>query len=182
MERIGTVVAEVDVSGMTESATVENVPLQVLTGTGQPLILSTMRDTGISAETVSVGLEVFTMKTLPVVISQEALDKVKNEVPDGYRYIKATQTVNSVQVKGLMSRLADISMISIPERALSLIGAKESKSFELDLNDYLPSGIELMDGQESRITITLEVAELSVREYTINNLRVTGTNENYRYE
>ena len=182
MERISSVVAEVDVTGLTESTTLENSPLRFLSGTGQALALDTARDTTVSTDAVTVGLDIFTMKTIPVVISQAALDKVKNEVSDGYRYIKATQTVSSVQVKGLPSRLADISMISIPESALNLRGAKESRSFNLALSDYLPAGIELMDGQESRITITLEVVELDVREFTIDTLRVSGMDEDYRYQ
>ena len=182
MDRIASVVAEVDVTGLTESASMENIALEFLSGTGQSLNLAASRDTKVSVENVTVGLDVYTMKTLPVVISQEALDKVKNQVPDGYRYIKAQQTISNVQVKGLMSRLADLSMISIPESAFSLVGAKESKSFELDLNDYLPTGIELMDGQEAKFTVTLEVVELAVREFVINNLRVTGQNEDYRYQ
>ena len=182
IDRIQTVQTVVDVNGLKDSTVVENNPLQFLSGTGQILTLDNMRDTTISADSVSVGLDIFTMKTLPVIISQEALDKVKAQVPDGYRYIKAQQTIVSVQVKGLMSRLADIAMISIPETALNLRGAKESRTFVLDLNDYLPAGIELMDDQENRITITLEVVELDVREYQIGNLRVSGMDENYRYQ
>ena len=183
MERISAVVTEVDVTGLTESTTIESSSLQFLSGTGQAISLDAMRDTMVSTDAVTVGLDIFTMKTLPVVISQAALDKVKNEVPDGYRYIKASQTVTSVQVKGLISRLADISMIQIPESALSLVGAKASKTFELDLNDYLTPGIELMDGQDARIIITLEVVELAVREFSVNTLRVTGlNNEDYRYQ
>ena len=74
MERIASVITEVDVTGLTESTTVEASLLQFLSGTGQSLSLNTTRDTTVSSDSVTVGLDIFTMKTLPVVISQAALD------------------------------------------------------------------------------------------------------------
>ncbi len=180
LDRIGSVVAEVDVSQMTESSQVESV-LQYFTNTGDELHLDSYKDTKVSTNSVMVTVEIQTMKTVPVVISQEAVDELKSQVPDGYRYT-GHSLLPTVQVKGLKSRLADLAAVTITPGSLNLTGVTEDKDFELDLAYFLPDGIELMDGQETLFTVTLQVDELVVREFSVRNVRLIGDEDGYRYE
>ena len=180
VSRIGSVVAEVDVSGLTESTQLD-CSLLFYTDSGQIMNLESYRDTQVLQDKVTVSLDVFTMKTVPVVISQEALDAARAQVPEGYRYTRTQQSVTTVQVKGLLSRLADISAVSIPTGSFNMQGATEDKTFTIDLAKYLPAGIELMSGQEA-LEVTLFVEALTLREFEIKNLEVIGEKSNYSYE
>lgn len=180
VSRIGTVQAPVDLSDLTESVEKESV-LQFYSDSGQPINLASQRDTSVSVDKVNLKIEVSTMKNLPVVIAN-AVEIVKTQVPEGYRYTGSTQSLTSVQVRGLKSRLADISMLSIPEDAFDLRNATESKTFNLDLNAYLPEGIKLMDGQENILSVVLEVEKLVVREFEVRGLVLNGQKDGFRYE
>lgn len=180
LNRIGRVVAEVDVSQLTESTQIESA-LRYFTNSDEELHLDTYKDTRASTSSIMVGVEIQTMKTVPVMISQEAVDELKAQVPEDYRYT-GHSTLPTIQVKGLKSRLADLTAVTITPGSLSLKDATEDKVFELDLNYFLPEGIELMDGQESLFIVTLFVDKLVVREFTVRSLRLIGEEDGYRYE
>ena len=180
LDRIGSVVAEVDVSQMTESGQLE-ASLRYFTNTGEELRPEDYKDTRVSTDSTMVNVEIQTMKVLPVVISQEAVEEMKSQVPDGYRYNDHTK-LPDVRVKGLKSRLADLTAITIPPGSLSLKNATEDKTVDLDLNFFLPEGLELMEGEERLFSVTIYVAELVVRDFTVRGLRLIGEEKGYRYE
>ena len=180
VSKIGSVVAEVDVADMTERAEVE-VPLVYYDDTNQQMLLESYKDTTVGTETVTVAVDIFTMKSVPVVISKEALDKAKASLPDGYRCTDYQQSVVAVKVSGLRSRLAELTAITIQEGDLDLRGATESKTFTLNLAKYLPDGLSLMEGEPETVEITLQVEPLVVREFEVSGFNVTGMEEGYRY-
>lgn len=179
VSQIGSVVAEVDVTGLTSSAQFE-CELLFYTDSGKLMDMNRYRDTQVLQDKVTVSLDVFTKQTVPVVISQEALDTVKNQVAEGYRYTNHELSARTVDVQGLPSRLSELSVISIPARAINLRGATENQVFELNLSRYLPEGISLMEGQEP-VTVTLFVEELAVKEFEISGLELQGTDPDYLY-
>ena len=180
LDKIGSVVAEVDVSQMTESGQVE-ATLQYFTNTGEELRLEDYKDTRVSTYSSMINVEIQTMKVLPVVISQEAVDEMKSQVPEGYRYTGHSM-LPSFRVKGLKSRLADVAALTIPAGTLNLRNVTETKVFERDITYFLPQGIELMEGEEQLFTITVSVEELVVRDFTVRGLRLIGEEKGYRYE
>ena len=180
LDKIGSVVAEVDVSQMTESGQVE-ATLQYFTNTGEELRLEDYKDTRVSTYSSMINVEIQTMKVLPVVISQEAVDEMKSQVPEGYRYTGHSM-LPSFRVKGLKSRLADVAALTIPAGTLNLRNVTETKVFERDITYFLPQGIELMEGEEQLFTITVSVEELVVRDFAVRGLRLIGEEKGYRYE
>lgn len=179
VSQIGSVVAEVDVTGLTSSADFE-CELLFYTDSGQLMDMSSYRDTQVMQDKVTVTLDVFTKQTVPVVLSQEALDQVKTQVADGYRYTNYQLSVVTVDVQGLPSRLSELSVISIPARAVNMRGATENQTFEINLSRYLPEGISLMEGQEP-VTVTFFVEELAVKEFEISGLKLQGTDSDFLY-
>ena len=180
LDRIGSVVAEVDVSQMTESSQME-ASLQYYTNTGDEIRLEDYKDTRVSTDSTMINVEIRTMKTLPVVISDEAIEEMKNQVPEGYRYT-GLSTLPTFQVMGLKSRLAEVTAVIIPAGRLNLENVTENKDIEMDISYFLPEGIELMEGEERLFTVTVFVDELVVRDFTVKGLRLIGEEKGYRYE
>ena len=181
LDRIGSVVAEVDVSQMTESGQVA-APLQYFTNTGEELRLENYKDTRVSTSSTVINVEIQTMKTVTVVLSQAALDEINSQVPEGYRYTGYSVQPPSIQVKGLKTRLANLSVLTVSAGSLDLRDATDDKEFDVDINRFLPEGIELMEGAESLFKVTVNVDELVIREYTVRGVRLIGEENGYRYE
>ena len=59
--------------------------------------------------------------------------------------------MNSVPVMGLRSLLASFQTITIPGDSLNITGATANVTVTVDLNSYLPEGIELAGMQTSTI-------------------------------
>ncbi len=180
VSKIGSVVAEVDVTDLTERAEIE-VPLQYYDDVNQQMLLENYQDTTVGTETVKVTVEVFTMKEVPVVISKEALEAAKASLPDGYRCTNTQQSVVSVKVSGLRSRLADLTALQIPEGTLNLKGATESRTFTVKLSDLLPDGLVLMEGEPEEMEILLTVEPLVIREFDLPVGTVNGKKDGFRY-
>ena len=177
---IGSVVAEVDVQGLTESTEI-TTQLQYYTDTNQLMLLDNYKDTNASVSDVKVSVDVLTKKSVPIIISQEALDEAKDSLPDGYRFTGSSLSIQSVEVRGLRSRLAELSLLSIPAGILNMKGATENRTFQVDLVSLLPDGVSLMDEQPESVLITLNVDALSVHEFETDNIRITGKSGAFRY-
>ncbi|MBQ4425143.1 MAG: hypothetical protein II882_05350 [Lachnospiraceae bacterium] len=179
IERIAYVKAAVDISDLTDNAVYTNCPLYYYSAADNLLNLSNAAHTTFSAESVTVTVDILTMKTVPVVISGVS---GQDEVQEGYRYVDSKQSVTAVQVSGLKSRLATISVISIPEEALSVAGASSDVSYDIDLTQYLPEGVTLRDGQDTVMNVVLYVEELVTQSFEVSGLLITGQDDKYEYK
>ncbi len=176
LERIASVRVTVDVGGLTENATVECTPYYY-SAIGSQLDFSSTKDIRFSADTVVASIEILTTKTVPVVINVSGQD----QVTPGYRYTGAEQSLTTVQVSGLRSRLAALSAITIPEEVLSVAGASADITVTEILTDYLPEGIRLVEGEEKNLIVTLQVEPLVVRTYEVEDVEIIGKNTDYEY-
>ena len=102
---------------------------------------------------------------------------------DGYRYTGIESSVNSVEVVGLKSDLAEVSSITIPQSVLNLSGATGDREVTIDLNDYLPEGAQLM-GTDSELTVVLKVEALEERTFELPTSRISqvGASSLYSYQ
>ena len=176
IERISKASVTVDLNGLSENASFTVTP-HYYSAAGTELTFENVKDTVFSAEEVRVDVEIRTMKTVPVVIAVGGQDAVAS----GYRYTGAEQSLTTIQVSGLRSRLAELNSISIPDTVLSVAGASEDVAYEIDLTEYLPEGISLLLGEEKMMKVTLQVAPLIVKTYEIDTINLIGNNEDYDY-
>ena len=176
IERIADVRIEVNLEGLTDNASFTCKPV-FYTVTGSELDLTTARETVVSHEEVTVNVEILTMKTVPVVINVAGQD----EVASGYRYTGAQQSVTSVMVSGLRSRLAALTSITIPDSDLSVSGASEDVTVKIPLADYLPEGTALIDGEDPILTVVLQVEQLVVQTCEVETVTLTGKKPDYEY-
>ncbi len=176
IERIAKVAVSVNIEGLSDNTSFVCTPHYFSTG-GTELSFENAKDTVFSTDEITVSVEIRTMKTVPVVIAVGGQD----EVASGYRYTGAEQSLSTIRVSGLRSRLAEINSISIPDTVLSVAGASEDLTYEIDLSDYLPDGIGLLLGEESTLTVTLQVAPLIVKTYEIDTIDLIGKKDDYEY-
>ena len=176
MERIAEVVVDVDLEGLSENAAFTCVP-RYYSAAGTELTFDGSKDTSFSDNEVKVSVEIRTMKTVPIVIAVGGQD----EVASGYRYTGAEQSITTISVSGLRSRLAELNSISIPEEVLSVAGATEDVTVEIDITEYLPEGISLLLGEEKMLKVTLLVAPLIVKTYEVETVTLNGRHEDYEY-
>ena len=176
IERIAEAVVTVDIEGLSENTTLSCTP-HYYSAAGTELTFEDAKDTTFSTNEVRADVEIRTIKTVPVVIAVGGQDAVAS----GYRYTGAQQSLSTIRVSGLRSRLAEINSITIPETVLSVAGASADIETEIDLTEYLPEGISLVSGEEETLTVTLLVEPLIVKTYEVNKITLIGEKENYEY-
>lgn len=108
----------------------------------------------------------------------------EGQVADGYRYTGVECSINSVRVEGLRSTLAEASSITISGEELSMEGATGDREVTLDLTQYLPEGVQLVEGESSVIQAVIRVEPLTNRRYEVpvEQIRLNGALERYSYE
>ena len=93
---------------------------------------------------ISYDMNILRVKDLVLNLEPEG------EVAEGYRYTGVECSVNSVRVEGLRSTLAEVSSITISGEELSMEGATGDREVTLNLNEYLPEGVQLAEGDGVR--------------------------------
>ena len=131
----------------------------------------------LSRSEADYTLSILKVKTLGLNFETEG------RVADGYRFTGIESNVNSVDVVGLKSDLAEINAINIPKSELNMDGASEDKEVIIDLNKYLPENVELADSN-SKIHVTLKVEPLETRtiELKASKIRQVGASSHYSYQ
>ena len=176
IERIAEAVVKVNIDGLSENTSINCTP-HYYSAAGTELSFEDAKDTTFSTNEIKADVEIRTIKTVPVVIAVGGQDAVAS----GYRYTGAQQSLNTIRVSGLRSRLAEINSITIPETVLSVAGASANIETEIDLTEYLPEGISLVSGEEEKLTVTLLVEPLIVKTYEVNKITLIGEKEDYEY-
>ncbi|MCC8059936.1 MAG: hypothetical protein LIO81_03720 [Clostridiales bacterium] len=93
--------------------------------------------------------------------------EVSGTVANGYRYTGAEANIRSVQVTGLKSALASVDRVTIPNTVLNVAGAYSDVVVNVDLRDYLPDGVQLVDNQDPIVEIRLRVEQLVTKTITL---------------
>lgn len=109
--------------------------------------------------------------------------ETEGRVADGYRYTGIESSRNSISVMGLKSDLAGVNSITIPRSELNMDGASGDKKVTIDLERYLPEGIQIADSS-SEITVTIKVEPLEDRifELSTSQIKQVGASSMYSYQ
>lgn len=160
-----------------------------LTGTATPIfydangnkLTELSADSRVTLNRTEVDYELTVLKAKALALSFE----VEGRVADGYRYTGVESSVNSVEVMGLKSTLADVSTLTIPKSELNMDGATQDKEITVDLKKYLPEGVQLVKSDDNGvITVTIKVEPLENRTYAVNisDIKQVGASPQYEYE
>ncbi len=163
---ISSVKVVIDVEGMSSNV-IDNIVPILYDADGNEI--DTTRLT-FSSDTVSVTAEIVPTKTVSVSFTP-------NGTPEsGYSVTAVACTPDTVTIKGSSSLLNSISVIEIPGEVLSVDGEDADVSTTVDISEYLPDGVELLDEDERTVTITIAIEGMVSRQVTIpaENIEITG--------
>ncbi len=110
-------------------------------------------------KTVGVKVGIWQKKSVPIIYN------VSGIAAQGYRTTgDITGSGENVEIAGKASTLRNISSIEIPAEVLDITGQTESLVKEIDLRQFLPDNIFLVNSEDAVRTVTVSVeAEISKR-------------------
>ena len=109
--------------------------------------------------------------------------EVSGSVAPGYQFVGVECPVTTVSVIGLRTSLASLNKLTIPASDLNLDGAMADRVITVDLKDYLPEGVKMVQTESSRIEVRLKVERLVNKTFrlTDSDIAKTGTSDIYNY-
>lgn len=173
IEKISYASVELDVTGATNTISM-NVEPQLYDAEGKRLDL-----TGISqnVDYVHMTVEVLATKEVPVEYT------VMGAPAEGFMTTGRTEcSQETVKIAGSSSALSGVNRILIPEEAIDISGQSDNMTITLNLKDYLPEGIRLVDsGLGNRVTVTVYIeprVERTLKLYS-RNFNIINIPEGY---
>ena len=142
--------AEVDISGFTNNIIGADSTIRFYDNDGKEIVTTNIEK---SISKVRINVEILELKALPVVC------EVTGTPEDGYQYTGEVEfSKGSVMVAAKSQILEHVEAINIPEGVLDVTDASEDVTVLVDLNEYLPDGIEIAENNfVGRINVTAKI-------------------------
>ena len=151
VERVRSAGVTVDISDSDRSIST-NAEIHLYDEDGRDLEIG--KNLTLNIDKVMVRVEVLPLKEVPVKIA------VSGTPVEGYRMTgETTVEPGRITIAGKKSTLEAVSAISIPSSELNVTGRTNSLVKTFDLRNYLPSGVELAEGESETIKVTIEIVE-----------------------
>ena len=175
VETIASAVATIDVSGMSEEWTSYR-PVPVLYDKDGKEV-DTTRLT-LSNSTVNVSAEILNTKEVEIVV------KPVGTPAEGYTVTSIKSKPSKILLKGSKSLLNTINAIEIPEDLISVAGKAEDVKATVDVSEYIPDGVSLVDPEGASVEITVEIGKIKEKVFSINteNIIITGLSTQSKLE
>lgn len=170
IDSISKVMAEVDVSGLSEDTTLE--AKMVLYDANNNVIDQTQLANNLGKEGISVEVELFQIKNVPI-----KLNTSKITAAAGYKISSVEVEPQEVSVTGDKETLRRLSEIDIPADELEISDLKARSELTIDISSYLPDGVMLVESNANNVVVTIQVEkpgaetfEVSTSSIVVNNL------------
>lgn len=165
MDIIDHISVAAEVSGANSDVS-QDGKLIVYDGNGTALDLKENKIT-MSSDSANATIDILKTNTVPVVVTN-----VTGTPADGYRYTETICSVGSVQVAGPKSTISKLTSIILDAEEIDVTGAMEDVIVEIDLKNFLPTGVSIIGSDSTIAKITMRVEQLEEQEFTItkNNI------------
>lgn len=154
--RIEKVVAQVDISGLREDS--ELSAKLILYDGGDNEIDQSLLSMRPDKSGIKVQVRLLKSKTVPI-----RIDTSEVSVAEGYIFSGITHEPEKVQIQGEEENLTQIREIVIPAKDLTENNVAEKIERTVDITQYLPEGIELVDENAKNIVISISVDRVSTK-------------------
>ena len=167
VEEISSVIATIDVSGMSESWTTYRSTPILFDSEGKEI--DTTRLT-FSDTTVNVSAEILNVKDVVVAVNPVG------SPAKGYAVTSITCDPVTIQLKGNKSVLNTINLITIPSEITSIEGATSDVTATVDITEYIPDGAVLVNPEQASVQITVEIGQNKEKTFQLEtkNITITG--------
>ncbi len=171
VDQIDSVVATIDVEGMSMNLS-DNVLPVFYDADGNEIDTTRLK---YNNTTVTISAKILRVKEIPLSFSTTGS-------PSGdYRVVEITSDPVNIQIKGSASVLNPIMSLAIPAEVLNVSGAREDITTTIDITEYLPDGVELVDAADATVTVTVRIETYQSKTFTINtnDITVNGLEDGY---
>lgn len=165
--QISTVVATINVDGMSSDVTDTVVPV-LYDADGNEIDASKLK---MNLNTVTITAQILNTKDVDLSF------QTKGNVASGYTLKGITYSPKKVRIKGETDVLNKVTKITIPEDVLDMSGATEDVETTVDITSYLPDGTSLVLAADAKVEvkvkiepITTKIFEVDVSAFTLENI------------
>ena len=143
VKKVDKVVATIDVDGMSSNLTDNVIPV-LYDSDGNEVDTTQLK---LSNTTVTISAKILSVKEVPLVFSTTG-------TPYGeYRVVEISSTPDTVKLKGASNVLNPLVSLEIPANVINVSGAREDVKTTIDISEYLPDGVELVDSSAASVTV-----------------------------
>mgnify|MGYP003098512016 FL=1 len=171
VNKIDSVVATIDVDGMSMNLS-DNVIPALYDADGQEIDTTKLK---LSNTTVTISAKILSVKEIPLVFSTSVM-------PDGdNRVVEISSKPETIKVKGSSTTLNPLSSLNIPGDVLNVSGASEDITTTIDISEYLPDGVELVNASDATVTVTVRIEAYELKKFNLSTsqINVNGLDSNY---
>ena len=155
VKKVDKVVATIDVDGMSSNLTDNVIPV-LYDSDGNEVDTTQLK---LSNTTVTISAKILSVKEVPLVFSTTG-------TPYGeYRVVEISSTPDTVKLKGASNVLNPLVSLEIPANVINVSGAREDVKTTIDISEYLPDGVELVDSSAASVTVTVRIEAYASRTY-----------------
>ena len=84
--------------------------------------------------------------------------------------MEISSTPDTVKLKGASNVLNPLVSLEIPANVINVSGAREDVKTTIDISEYLPDGVELVDSSAASVTVTVRIEAYASRTYHLRHL------------
>lgn len=166
IDEIGSVQAVIDVTGAVTDLT-DSVTPTVYSTTGEVMDVSKL---SFSIDKVTVMAEILNIRKLAIQADPSGI------AANGYICTEVKIEPNRIAVKGNADILQTLGDIVIPSGVLNIAGANVDVIQTVDITEYLPEGVSLVNADDAEVTLTAVIEEIVTKEYELptENFTIDG--------
>ena len=179
IDRISKVVAQVNVSGLSEDSSIDAVLTYYDSDNNE--ISAEQLANNLGTTGVKVNVTLYHTARIPVTVDTSGVTAA-----DGYSISEVTWTPEEIQLAGEEEVLDALEGIRIPADAVDITSISQRTEQTVDITPYLPEGTRLVDENGNNILVTARVAregtksfDIPVGSITVNNLDESLTVSGY---
>lgn len=166
---ISRVVAEADVSGLSENSDVE--ARMILYDANNNVIDQTLLANNLGKEGVSVEVTLYQVKNVPIKLDTSMVTAAK-----GYKVSTISVEPQSVSVTGDKSDLSKLKEINVPAEELIATNLTQRTEKIIDISPYLPDGVSLVEENASSVVVTITIEQPGAKNYEVSTSFITVNN------
>ena len=175
IDSINRVVAEVDVSGLSSDTEVE--ARLVLYDANNNVIDQSLLANNLGKEGLTVEVKLHQIKSVKV-----ELDTAMVSAAEGYKISGISVEPQEVRISGSKSALTKVTEITIPASALTAINLTQRTERSIDISQYLPEDVALVDENADNVVVTISVEKSGAKNYEVSTSSITVNNLDSRLE
>lgn len=179
IDRISKVVAQVNVSGLSEDSSIDAVLTYYDSDNNE--ISAEQLANNLGTTGVKVNVTLYHTARIPVTVDTSGVTAA-----DGYSISEVTWTPEEIQLAGEEEVLDALESIRIPADAVDITSISQRTEQTVDITPYLPEGTRLVDENGNNILVTARVAregtksfDIPVGSITVDNLSDSLTVSGY---